>query len=97
MAYDGREHAVIRFGGWTEDGRVADTWRYDGSEWSPIPVEGPLGRNHTSMAYDPVRGVVVLFGGHDGDRVFGDTWEWNGDAWLQKSLISPRPHQDNGH
>ena len=96
MAYDARLHAILRFGGWDGKDRVAETWRYDGRRWTPVPGSGPGPRNHAAMAYDDKRRVMVLFGGHDGARVFGDTWE-RSEQWTCRLNQPALPRVDNGH
>ncbi|MBK9383718.1 MAG: hypothetical protein IPN34_02675 [Planctomycetes bacterium] len=100
MAYDEQRGVTLLFGGWREifnqgqrvdDGPSADTWQWDGSNWTPrfsLPV--PPARHAHAMVYDSRRGRVVMFGGQDElqGALFGDTWEWDGSTWI---LRSPTP------
>lgn len=97
MAYDVARRTLLRFGGWTPQGRRGDTWKWDGKQWALLTQEGPQARNHTSLAYDSQNNVIVLYGGHDGQRVFGDTWEWDGSQWILKTRQPPLMRVDNGH
>ena len=86
MAFDTARAKTVLFGGADEwitfdSGRIlADTWEWDGSEWSEIPTPGP-GIVASSMVYDSIRETFVLFGGGMGQEVpiiengpSGDTW-----------------------
>ena len=85
MAYDSARGVTVLFGGWT-DGRVSDTWEWDGTNWlNRNPASHPLGQ-WTAMAYDSTRGVSVLFGGDCGPGCYSDeTWEWDGMTWVNRS------------
>jgi len=94
MAYDSLREVTVLFGGLAGYYYYkADTWEWNGTNWtdvSPAGVEGtdyPKARTGHSMAYDAERGVVVLFGGYDSsDQRRCDTWTWNGTNW---SNVSP--------
>jgi hypothetical protein len=65
IAYDSGRNRLVLFGG--EDlnaTRVAETWEYDGTDWSRIQTATfPNPRRAHAMAYDSTRDRVVLFGG----------------------------------
>ena len=71
----------------------ADTWVWDGTEWTQESDTGPSRRRAHAVAYDALRERIVLFGGYDGpaDAVLGDTWEWDGTAWMQLADFGPAP------
>ncbi len=85
--YDSERADLVLFGGWRRgDGRLGDTWEWDGVRWAQVAAEGdggPSARVYHAMAYDAARGVTVLFGGYDGADFLGDTWTWNGVQWAQ--------------
>ena len=79
---------AIAFGGRAAGQRVADTWEWDGTNWTQfIPSPTPFARIWHSMAFDPQVGHIVMFGGDHiepyGLGVINDTWEWNGSQWSQ--------------
>jgi hypothetical protein len=84
LAWDGSR--LILFGGYVGGADSAETWAWDGTDWTLLPG-GPPARESAMMTYDPVRHQVVLFGG----QVFGfagflaDTWIWNGSAWAKSN------------
>ncbi|MCK4341969.1 MAG: hypothetical protein KAY37_09630 [Phycisphaerae bacterium] len=90
MAYDGARRVVVLFGG-KATGKLADTWEWDGTEWTSLEVSpAPCSRHGHSMAYDAARGKVVLFGGYDSQNVrLDDTWEWDGGEWTERTDLPP--------
>ncbi len=64
---------------------LGDTWEWDGTNWTSLPVNGPSPRLFVSMAYDATRNVTVLFGGSYDNIYYGDTWTWDGTTWAQAS------------
>jgi Cep192 domain 4 len=85
MAYDSGRSKTVLFGGAEPAGTGkfdADTWEFDGTTWTQIPVSGPPAGALGVMAYDSRRGVSVLFGGGDATTFLPPvTWEWNGATW----------------
>jgi hypothetical protein len=89
MAYDAARQRVVLFGGVDGTGYRADTWEWNGSNWSPrTTASGPSARRAHAMAYDAARQRVVLFGGWDGSARLSDTWEWDGSAWTRRGTAS---------
>lgn len=91
MSYDSGRHVTVLFGGWRGN-FAADTWDWNGTDWTRQFVTGPTGRYAPTMVYDSARGVSVLFGGSDVNAEYvGDTWEWNGTIWTdrRKRALSP--------
>ncbi len=86
MAWQSARQRVLLFGGFNQRGSLADTWEFDGTQWSQVAVTGPSARHWSAMAYDPTRHVTVLFGGDLGES---DTWEWNGSTWSQRQVAGP--------
>jgi hypothetical protein len=78
----------VLFGGvGTSGDLLADTWEWDGADWSErFPATSPSPRRDASMAHDFARRRVLLFGGDGGDFTpsLADTWEWDGTSWTQR-------------
>jgi hypothetical protein len=79
MAYDGKRHKAILFGGCGYN----DTWAWDGTNWQELhPATRPPARTSGSMVYDKKREEIVMFGGFDRRGLpLNDTWIWNGKDW----------------
>ncbi|HKQ48261.1 MAG TPA: immunoglobulin domain-containing protein [Phycisphaerae bacterium] len=96
MAFDSLRGVTVLFGGDTAGGLSAETWEWDGSNWSRrLPENSPAPRGYHAMAYDSARDVTVLFGGDTGAiDVNNETWEWNGTNWTQQlPPASPSPRR----
>ena len=95
MIYDPQLQRTLLFGGRVGQGEAvhsaADTWQWNGSEWTQLSVIGPPGRDHAGMIYDRARNRTVLFGGWSGTAHLGDTWEFHDDAWHFISDSGPMP------
>jgi hypothetical protein len=107
MAFDDAQRVALLFGGYrcsdsacAMGASLADTWRWDGSNWQQLtPTSAPGRRDSHSMVYDSARKVMVLFGGENSRRDLGDHWEWNGatGAWAQRTFSKlPSPRQSHG-
>ena len=83
MAYDEARHQMV----FVTEGT---TWRYDGTRWSLVTVEGlPTGSwTLQQVTYDADRGRVVLIGRHLGPLF---AYEWDGSAWSAIPLQAPPP------
>ena len=94
FAYDSARSRVVLFGGYNHNlgGALADTWEWDGTNWTLRASGGPPARERASMTYDSVRSCMVLFGGSDSAQVpKNDTWEWDGTTWLQRNPAARPP------
>jgi hypothetical protein len=99
LAYDENRGVTVLFGGSEYVGddwvNYADTWEWDGANWTQRANEGPPPRGGHRMVYDSARGVVVMFGGYVGVgnqyTDLGDTWEWDGSSWIQRATTGPSP------
>jgi hypothetical protein len=100
MAYDPATQRVVLFGGVNVGpGGVqiplADTWTWDGSDWSQqSPILSPPARFLFGFADGGATSAPVLFGGNpgEGNLPLDDTWTWNGpsNSWtLQPATSSP--------
>ncbi|MEE8368205.1 MAG: VCBS repeat-containing protein [Thermoanaerobaculia bacterium] len=78
MAYDSRRGVVVLFGGVSSaqqsEGRLDDTWEWNGKRWKQVNVGGPPSRRGHALAYDAARGQMLLFGGSGVGGDLGDTW-----------------------
>lgn len=89
MVFDASRGHVVLFGGHYfvngNETALGDTWEWDGTQWSMIPITGPPARSRHSMAYDSNRACVVLYGGRSvGFATYDDTWELTGDTWIKR-------------
>ena len=90
MAFDAARERVVLLGGFPVTGAIADTWEWDGAEWTQVADTGPVARALNGLAYDAVREQVVLFGGADNaGNVLDDTWAWDGTEWTQLADTGP--------
>jgi hypothetical protein len=90
MAYDANRKKVVMFGGNNGTTPIADTWEYDGTNWTQINVTGPQAREYLSLVYDPIGQRVLLYGGmNTGGTALNDMWSWNGTAWTQLMITTP--------
>ena len=93
LAYDRARDRVVLAGGFSNSGRFADTWVWDGTSWTDMTPRGagdsfPARRYH-AMAYDSARRRVVLFGGEGRSGLLWDTWEWDGTSWTEVTPSVP--------
>lgn len=84
---------VLLFGGQGPSGPLADTWRWNGSDWTQIatPHSPPATAWH-ALAYDDSRQRVVLFGGSGN----AGTWEFDGADWRVVATLHA-PTTRTGH
>ncbi|MEM7048453.1 MAG: hypothetical protein AAF604_02290 [Acidobacteriota bacterium] len=90
MAYDPQRRRIVLFGGYsvTQEtmNRLADTWEWDGSQWTMVSGQGPPAGNGASMAFQGDPGRLVLFGGRGAQ---GTTWTWTEDGWQDLGADAP--------
>jgi N-acetylneuraminic acid mutarotase len=102
LAYDSKRRLTILFGGEQLPGQgggtlFADTWVWDGAEWTQEQDAGPSQRDWYGMTYDDQRNRVVLFGGltyrpSDSDyTMLNDTWEYDATKWTRVADTGPSP------
>ncbi|MDQ6837119.1 MAG: hypothetical protein M3137_01925 [Actinomycetota bacterium] len=73
-------------GGGVHDGPLADTWTWDGRDWTDRqPAVRPDARVAATVAYDGATRTDVLFGGSGIGGDLGDTWTWDGREWSRRS------------
>src|SRR5262249_14611635 len=89
MAYDRRNGKLVLFGGDTMMNLLADTWLWDGAQWTQAqPTQSPPPRAGHRLEWDGQR--VVLFGGHTDGGVLNDVWSWTGTTW-PRAPVGPGP------
>jgi hypothetical protein len=90
MAYDSVNQTIVIRGGGTLPGQTvfADTWTYDGTNWTEVAGSGPEARVAPAVAYDKLSGELVLFGGGTWSPYFDDTWTFDGTTWTE---LTPSP------
>ena len=77
---------TLMFGGVDAAGTVlGDAWRWDGAQWSSVPVAGgPAARHRHAIASVSDQGeVVFLHGGTNGATVLSDFWKYDAGVWTQ--------------
>lgn len=95
FAYDASRERTVVWGGFANNSFLAETWEWDGSNWSLV-ANGPMpGRCGAAMVYDSQRQKCILFGGQGISSFSNDIWEWDGSNWAQvvastTSAPSPR-------
>jgi hypothetical protein len=99
LAFDSIRERVVLFGGgtpgppWTY---FADTWEWDGTEWTQMADTGPALRLGYGMTFDTKIKRVVLFGGGNASTLFADTWSWDGTEWTQEQDTGPSARNEHG-
>ncbi len=94
-----RAPGTVLFGGSTATGVSAQTWVYNGNNWSlKTPATTPPPRTGHGVAGDIARRVVLMFGGSGlGGLGLNDTWEWNGIDWVARGMGASAPADRSGH
>lgn len=104
MVYDEKIDKVVLFGGIACDNNLgcssnesnAETWLWDGSDWSNItPTTGPPSRYEFAMTYNPDTQQVLVYGGclaENCDTPGADLWAFDGTSWsLVNAAATPGP------
>ena len=96
IGYDPILNRTVLFGGGDEmQGRLSDTWEWDGTAWLQLhpmpPVPAP--RRDATLTWNPARKRLTLIAGDGGDALgkFSDAWEWDGARWRQAPALAPPP------
>ncbi len=64
-----------------------DTWRWNGSAWSPVAGQQPTAEKDATGCFDSVRGEAVLWGGREGQFFArAETWTFQ-SAWTQRTVV----------
>ena len=91
------QNGVLVYGGQASNlASAAETWGYNGTDWTLLSSTGPSGRSGAEMTYDGTQ--VMLFGGFGAGGfcsggLLSDTWLWNGSAWTN-AMVSGPPGRD---
>lgn len=89
MATDTATNRVVLFGGF-DPFYLADTWEWDGTNWTMVAAGAPTARVAGAMAVDPLTGHVLMFGGVEANPYYPPstwiysaptTWLWDGFTW----------------
>lgn len=98
LVYEKSQNRFLRFGGWDGNGRINQTWMFNGHVWKIPDLEiAPAARNHASMVYDSRLDRSILFGGHNGEEIFGDLWIFKQGKWYKEFEHTPIKRINNGH
>lgn len=94
MAFHGAINRVVLFGGISpQTGGNADTWSFDGVNWTLLQsaTPGPGPRNMPRLAYNPQQSVCILQGGSvpSTGAPIEETWALSAIGWRQ--LLVPQP------
>ena len=84
-AYDSARERWVLFGGDSGTASLADTWEFDGNDWSLRAVSGPPAGEH-AMTYDAAGQRIVLYADAGG---VAETWTFDGDAWSRLDGAAP--------
>ncbi len=97
MVYDSWRHRIVLVG-WNNDrfdpNYGAQTWFWNGDNWSRLPVNGPHGLGAYigfSLAFDERSGDIVLHGGFDitSGAALDSTWIFDGAQWASAAGSDP--------
>ena len=84
--WDSARGVVVLHGGFTASTANAETWEWNGTDWTRTATTGPAARYVHGLAYDSARNVTVTAGGFiDGVVAVTDTWTYNGTSWTQRA------------
>ncbi len=94
MSYDPGLDRIVLHGGYDGVRQLADTWLWDGEEWSSTAA-GPTPRSSHTLAYDGSR--TIAFGGApSGEGLLDDVWAFDGLAWTQLEVsLLPEARQQH--
>jgi hypothetical protein len=85
MTFDAAQSKVLLFGGSGQGALLADTWTFDGVDWTSVMTAStPIARVYGSMTTDVLRGRTTVFGGLPNTVNFycvQDQQEFDGVAW----------------
>src|SRR6266851_607890 len=105
MAYDEARHVVVMYGGRdTVNGTVpcgevgremcsADTWTWNGTDWTQLHPQTSPPPFLPAMTYDPPEAAVLLY---NINVSIPETWSWDGANWMLKASGSNNPTPSRG-
>lgn len=93
VLFGGTVIGATEFGGAAGSSTVADTWTWDGTNWTQhASTPSPPPRSDGAFGFDPGTEMSVLFGGSGANGgALGDTWLWNGTSWSTSIPLSLLP------
>lgn len=99
LVYDPSHHQMILFGGYSNQGRVNDTWLFDlnNQVWEEIsPAPYPPARSDMGFELDGTNHIAVLYGGYCIESLrdlCDDTWIFDPDTnrWIEVSPLTSPP------
>jgi Galactose oxidase, central domain len=104
--FDERRNRFIAFGGSGSSGHAfGDTWAFDSTGWSRLPVAGPApaARQGHVTVYDINRGRTIVFGGmaagtggRERPPLLNDVWEFDGARWVERRALAPSRRSGSG-
>ena len=97
MAVDRVTGHVYLFGGQDNYVYSAQTWRWDGTDWTLIANGSPPARAGHRMVWDPTRQAIIMTGGESGNGAqhYNDIWELRDGAWTRLCESAPFPARAN--
>ncbi len=87
LAYDPVRGRLVLAAGEGTSGRLDDTWVFDGTTWTEIPLSGAPRVSGGMAAFDVTRGRVVLHGGYgsmpgsNAVATQSGSYGWSGTTW----------------
>ncbi len=89
MAFDAVRERVVLLGGFPVTGSTADTWEWDGAEWTQVADTGPGARALNGSHTTPCASRSSCSVDSDNANLLGDTWAWDGTDWTQIADTGP--------
>ena len=78
LTYDSHRDLTVLFGGWNAGtGLLADTWEWDGTEWTETANGTPTARYQGALVFDTPRRRAVYLGGNSNGGPESDIWEYH--------------------
>lgn len=93
MCYDGNIGGCTMFGGSYSGGALAETWTWDGSDWTLQSPGSSPPSGACCIAWDEVNLNVVLLTYQGG---VPQTWIWDGTNWTEQSPAASPPDRQLG-
>ncbi len=78
LTYDSHRERAVLYGGYgSGTGRLADTWEWDGSEWTETADGSPTARDEGALVFDAPRRRAVYLGGYTNSGPESEIWEYH--------------------
>src|SRR5207302_8123551 len=89
MVYDPASRRVLMVGGYDSGAHGAETWTWDGKEWTRRN-DTLVSRYASSLVADAACRCVLLLGGINAgmNAPVADSWRWDGSSW---HALAPHP------